>query len=450
MAGMSRTTQVYAAGVACAGGAACAAAAAYVSRWDYVAGLALCWVALGSISSVRKAKVRVSLAFVVGIAAIFLVGPAGVTLVSLGNGIQFHRPNPPWFKRAFNAAQSALAGGAAGLVYVLLGGPVGHLSRGDFPKVVFVALVCVAVLVAVNVSLVAGVVHLDTGTPFFGVWRGSISWATVSFFAYGMIGLLIATMWEDVNALAALLLLLPLLVARTTYFRWEQQQQAYDDTLRSLIQAVETKDYYTRGHSERVAEASLLIAREVRMREDRVEALRYAGMLHDVGKTGVPTQILQKTGRLDPDEVEAIRQHTTRGFELLRGIDFLDEALTGVYHHHERLDGTGYPLGLAGADIPEFARIIAVADAFDSMTSTRSYRAAQTVEAAIVELVRCKGTQFEPVFVDALVRAIERRGWEPASAPPSSAVAAPEPSAPAVEVPAQAPPVPAYAFEHDA
>jgi HD-GYP domain-containing protein (c-di-GMP phosphodiesterase class II) len=150
------------------------------------------------------------------------------------------------------------------------------------------------------------------------------------------------------------------------------------------------------------------------MREDRVEAIRYAGMLHDVGKTGVPTKVLQKAGRLTDEEAEAIRQHTTRGYELLREIDFLAEALAGIYHHHERLDGQGYPLGLSGYDIPEFARVIAVADAFDSMTSTRSYRPAKSVDSAVGELLRCRGSQFDPLFVDALVRAVERKGWQTA------------------------------------
>ena len=162
-----------------------------------------------------------------------------------------------------------------------------------------------------------------------------------------------------------------------------------------------------------------MIARILGMREDRVEALRYAGILHDVGKLGVPTRVLQKTGPLSDMEFDAIKRHPRNGTEMVRGISFLEEAYNGIMHHHERLDGRGYPLGLSGSDIPEFARIIAVADAFDSMTSTRSYRGARDVPAALAELQRCAGTQFDGVMVQALVRRCSRSHGRQ-SHPPSS------------------------------
>jgi len=154
-----------------------------------------------------------------------------------------------------------------------------------------------------------------------------------------------------------------------------------------------------------------MIAREIGMEGARVEAIRYAGMLHDVGKLGVPTRVLQKTGKLTEEEYAAIQLHPMRGLDIVRDIGFLDEALAGIMHHHERIDGRGYPMGLAGDEIPEFARVLAVADAFDSMTSTRSYRGARPVAEAIEELRKCAGTQFDPAFVDAFVAAITREGW---------------------------------------
>jgi HD-GYP domain-containing protein (c-di-GMP phosphodiesterase class II) len=148
------------------------------------------------------------------------------------------------------------------------------------------------------------------------------------------------------------------------------------------------------------------------MRAERVEAIRYAGMLHDVGKLGVPTKVLQKNGKLTEEEYAAIQLHPMRGLDIVREIGFLDEALAGIMHHHERIDGRGYPMGLAGDEIPEFARVLAVADAFDSMTSTRSYRGARPVSEAIEELRKWSGTQFDPAFVDAFVAALKRQGWQ--------------------------------------
>ena len=144
-------------------------------------------------------------------------------------------------------------------------------------------------------------------------------------------------------------------------------------------------------------------------------------MLHDVGKLGVPTKVLQKTGPLTEEELAAIQLHPMRGLEIVRQIGFLNEALDGIMHHHERMDGKGYPMGLAGDEIPEFARVIAVADAFDSMTSTRSYRGARSVEEAVAELRKCAGRQFDPVLVDAFITALQRDGWrpsKPADVPP--------------------------------
>jgi len=154
-----------------------------------------------------------------------------------------------------------------------------------------------------------------------------------------------------------------------------------------------------------------MIARVIGMREERVEALRYAGILHDVGKLGVPTRVLQKNGPLTDIEYAAIQLHPVRGTEMVRGIAFLEEAYSGILHHHERLDGRGYPSGLKGEEIPEFARVIAVADAFDSMTTTRSYRGARSIAESIEELRACAGTQFDDRMVKALVAALERETW---------------------------------------
>jgi hypothetical protein len=234
----------------------------------------------------------------------------------------------------------------------------------------------------------------------------------ISDIGYATLGLLIAALWrERPGPFGAVLVLIPLLIARWAIGQFTAQERAYAATMASLCQAVETKDLYTRGHSERVSRGAVMIGREIGMRASRVEAIRYAGMLHDVGKLGVPTTVLQKQGALTEEEFAAIQLHPMRGLEIVQEIGFLDEALGGIMHHHERIDGLGYPMGLAGDEIPEFARVIAVADAFDAMTSTRSYRGARSVEDAIADLRKWAGTQFDPALVEAFTTAVAREGW---------------------------------------
>jgi HD-GYP domain-containing protein (c-di-GMP phosphodiesterase class II) len=172
-----------------------------------------------------------------------------------------------------------------------------------------------------------------------------------------------------------------------------------------LSAAIERRDPYTRGHSERVTVVARAIARRLDCDRDELEAIRLGGPLHDIGKLSIADEVLLKPGRLDEDELLQIREHPVVGARLIRGVSSLEPAVPCVLHHHERWDGTGYPAGLAGTAIPRPARILAVADAFDAMTSTRPYRAAIPVAAALDEVGRCAGTQFDPDVTGAFLAA---------------------------------------------
>jgi hypothetical protein len=384
--------------------------------WVWVAILAgLFWLS-ASLGVRSSTGLRTSTSFVVAIAAVLLTGPLGAGLVGLADGAKIRRGGGPFLlQRIFNSAQFALAGLVSGAVYYAIFGTDPNVfgNQLNVGELLLATAVVTVVYYLINVFLVSCVVGLTENLTIAAVWWGNLSWAVVSYFAYGLLGLLMAVLWANVSILAGVLVLVPILVARWTFAQYAEEQAAYDATVRALIQAVETKDYYTRGHSERVSRATVLIAREWGLREDKVNVIRYAGLLHDVGKLGVPTKVLQKQGKLNDSEYDAIKLHPIRGYEMLREIAFLDDAMTGVVHHHERMDGRGYPMGLVGTEIPEFARIIMVADAFDSMTSTRSYRAAKSVAEAVAELRKWEGAQFDPRGVDALVRALEKNQWEP-------------------------------------
>lgn len=180
---------------------------------------------------------------------------------------------------------------------------------------------------------------------------------------------------------------------------------AYKSTVVTLAGAIDAKDPYTCGHSQRVKEYALLGGKSLSLPAEEMETLEYAGILHDVGKIAIDAQILNKPDALTPSEWNIIREHPVIGANLLRGIPFLEKASELVLYHHERYDGTGYPVGLKGEDIPMGARVIAVADTFDTMTTDRSYRPALTVDDTISELYDCSGTQFCPIAVEAFVSA---------------------------------------------
>jgi hypothetical protein len=317
----------------------------------------------------------------------------------------------------------AVSGFAAGETFQLLGGRIGLPTPGDFPPIIWPFAAAAAAHVIVNLGLMWGVLQLtrhEGRTPHRIQLESSLPLLLASDLGYASFGLVIAALWTVMGPFAAALVLVPLFVARWAMGQFAEQQRAYEATMAALCQAVETKDFYTRGHSERVSRGAGMIARQIGMRPDRAEAIMFAGMLHDVGKLGVPTKVLQKNGPLTEEEYAAIQLHPMRGLEIVREIGFLNEALAGIMHHHERMDGRGYPMGFAGDEIPEFARVIAVADAFDSMTSTRSYRAARRINEAVDELRKGAGSQFDPVLVEAFIAALQRDGWrlpERAAAP---------------------------------
>ena len=180
----------------------------------------------------------------------------------------------------------------------------------------------------------------------------------------------------------------------------QKLEKAYMESIETLRYTVEAKDPYTRGHSDRVAQYSVLIGKKMGFSEDEQKKLMIGGLFHDIGKIGVPDAILRKTERLTDEEYSEIKNHPSIGAHILAPATIFQEILPIVKHHHEKFDGKGYPSQLAGESIPVFARIAAVADTFDAMTSKRTYRDALPIETVIAEFERCKGTQFDPQIAD--------------------------------------------------
>ncbi|MBM7790674.1 HD-GYP domain-containing protein [Tenggerimyces flavus] len=353
-----------------------------------------------------------------------ILGAWGAPAVLAGVLLARIRQKPP-LKRYFNVSQAAIFSFVGGIVYVWLGGPVGDLQEITFPAILLPLIAASVVSYLMNQLLVETVLRIQ-GQRQYPSFRIALEVAGASI-GYSLLGFLLGLLWlGQMGPFAALIMIAPLAAANWALAQYQAERKAHEATLRSLAQAIETKDLYTRGHGERVSRGARMLGTELNWSSDRLEALAEAGLLHDVGKIGVPTRVLQKDGKLTAAEFAAIKLHPLRGVEVVGEIAFLEDARAGIMHHHEKYDGSGYPSGLKATDIPVFARVLGVADAFDSMTSLRSYRAPRPVNDALDELVRCKATHFDPDLVDLFVASVKRDGWEtaPVQAIPQDAPAA--------------------------
>jgi HD-GYP domain-containing protein (c-di-GMP phosphodiesterase class II) len=354
----------------------------------------------------------VSLAYPLTVSAVLLAGPtsaacvAALTAVSIADFRAKTAPSAMFF----NLAQLVLVTLAAGWSYLALGGRTlltaglgsgQPLSYGDFPEIllplVVVALVCTF---GNDVILALGLTVLRKQTL-----RSSLSqltWAIPSQLALAFVGYLIAQALA-ISLLALPLFAAPLLVARMLYQRYATLKEAYADTVRSLIGALEAKDPYTAGHSERVARYALKLGAATGLDSRTLERLEYAALLHDLGKLAVPGRLLTKPGCLSDEEMASVRLHAVRGAEMVTKIPPLKDLAEYVGNHHEWYDGGGYPLKVKAPAIPQLALILCVADSYDAMTTTRSYRPALTHDQAVAQLIGGAGSQFDPDLVRAFI-----------------------------------------------
>ncbi|NMM33795.1 MAG: HD-GYP domain-containing protein [Phycicoccus sp.] len=392
---------------------------------DVVALVVLCLMGIFS-ESVREnnvgRKATLSFTSIVLLSSVALVGPFGAAVVGASTLLAVNKDRPQ--VRVFNSGMASAIGAVGGIVYLLAGGAT-HVSQVVFtgPLLLHVGLPLMVADIAQalsNAVILSGIVRLAQGTPIRRFILGVLGTSGPTYVGYGIIGFLFVILWVpgEVGPVSALLIMSPLFVARWAFVQYGDEQRAHARTLSALATAVETKDLYTRGHSERVAVLCDLMAGSLGLSQQETETLRFAGMLHDIGKLAIPTRALRRAGEISDDDLVRIATHPERGVEMVRDIDFLEGSIEAIRHHHERMDGRGYPAGLRGEEIPLFARIIAVADAFDSLTTSRTHRDAHTVGEATAALRRRAGTHLDPSIVDALERGLVRQVWEPTQLEP--------------------------------
>jgi putative nucleotidyltransferase with HDIG domain len=258
-----------------------------------------------------------------------------------------------------------------------------------------------AAVVLANTTAVSGVLALAEGRKLAQVWReNTLSTATYFVFA-GPFAAALAWVYVYVGLLGAGALIVPMLVVRQLYTTTLQGQQTNREILELMVKAIEARDPYTSGHSRRVADASAIIARGIGLSATKVERVRLAALLHDVGKIHEDfAPILRKEDRLTDDEWAIMKTHPEKGAELIATLSHLSDLVSPIRHHHERWDGRGYPDGLQGVEIPLTARIITFADTLDAMRSDRPYRRALSEADVRAEFTKNSGNQFDPVICE--------------------------------------------------
>ncbi|WP_256840959.1 HD-GYP domain-containing protein [Ornithinimicrobium cryptoxanthini] len=368
--------------------------------------------------------VGVSLGTVILAAALPLVGPAGAVIVGFLSylaGLRAQRMRT----RLFNAGMTGLMGGVGGLFYLFTGGYLltggVNLAAGDLTPLALLARVAMPLVLGyilmtlLNTLLIGGMAHAVSGANVWDVAFQTLRRAGGGYLTHALIAFLFVVLWAPVGVgtFSAVLILGPMLIAQWTLSRDSDERRSHVRTVKTIVAALEEANPYSVGHSARVAELCDRIAPRVGIDPGDAEMLRYAALLHDIGLIASTPHMPRVSGPVDVDYLVAITTHPEAGVRMLKGIDFLGGAVPGILHHHERVDGRGYPAGLKGEAIPLFARVIAVADAFDSLTTTRSYRDALDQDQATEVLRSRAGSHLDGQVVDALESALGTRRWEP-------------------------------------
>lgn len=352
----------------------------------------------------------ITLGLAVFLPTLMLYGwPFAVLVAVLASASTDIHDGKPWYKTAFNASNYAIATWIAGQVFTRATDGLATLQ--PLPFLLGGVLSGVTFFLA-NIGLLSAVLSLSSGLPirYILVFNGKF---VAPVFA-SMVGLaVIAAILWTVHPVTVLLLIPPALMTKLSYANYVQLRIETDNFLQALAEAVDARDPYTAQHSQRVAELCRAIARRLKLPDREINQLYAIARVHDVGKIAVRDTILLKPAPLTPEELREMREHVEAGARILGHISLYRDSLDILLQHHERLDGSGYPKGLRGEEIGLPARILAVADAYDAMTTQRPYRPAKSSEEAVRELYRLTGRQYDLSVVRALEdELLERRALE--------------------------------------
>ncbi|MGE0598305.1 MAG: HD-GYP domain-containing protein [Dehalococcoidia bacterium] len=382
---------------------------------------------------------RVSVSFVGTLLSAILFGPLGGVLAASATAMTGYfvaSRNPR--KLVFNFGHETLAAGITGWSLLALGLTSTNYDIARPAEALIGGVVGAAILFSIDGWSVAAIISITSSRSIKAAYRENFAWLLPHYLVLGVVAGGLAVLYGELGVAAILVLTLPLLLSRYSISQFvektrenvlrlersneqlqhayveirdmsEELKDAYTGTLESLVTALDVRDQETRGHSVRVATHSLDMAKMLGIKDEEELLTVYRGaLMHDVGKIGVPDAILLKPAKLTEEEWEFMRRHPALGYRILAQVPYLRPAAKIVLAHHERWDGDGYPRRLKADDIPLGARIFAICDTYDAIISDRPYRKGQSPDAALAEILRCAGTQFDPKVVEAFEAAFPR------------------------------------------
>jgi putative nucleotidyltransferase with HDIG domain len=305
----------------------------------------------------------------------------------------------------FNRATLVICGAISGLLFEALNGlaiPFGWYY-------LLISLTVAIIYWLINVALLSIVIAIDKGRPIVNTWIYYVSnISIITYLLHFVLAVLIAQSYKFLGPIIIIIYMVPIFIARYLFILTGELNKTYDQAISTLIKLLGVFDNYTSSHSLRVAQISEDIARELGLSESRIEKIRNAALLHDLGKIGLPISTLNSTRPLTQEEWQLIYKHPETGEDISKEVSRFKEVPKWIRYHHERYNGNGYPDRLKSAEIPLESRIIACADTFDAMTTNRPYSKRKSIEETKEELLRVSGAQLDPIVVQALIKVIEK------------------------------------------
>jgi putative nucleotidyltransferase with HDIG domain len=364
---------------------------------------------------VEYRNIAVSASFAIHLATVILFKPfAAILIFILGfslrvikvNGKYIHILNTPIYKTLYNYCVFSIPILYGGLTYTILGGT--FRTNNLWNELYLIVSFCIVYFV-LNTFITSVLFSFISNKNIFYFFASNAKLGLLTSIAIAPLGIILTYVFNKYNFVGVLLIFFPIVLARYTFSLYIQSKTQYVQTVDTLMHAMEARDKYTEGHSQRVAEITAMIAKELKYTDTQIEKLHMASLLHDVGKIGIDDNILNKPGRLTSEEYEIIKSHPEIGYNILKDIKNLEAILFIVRNHHERYDGMGYPDGKTADELSLDVFIVQLADTIDAMATDRPYRKALTDQEVIDEIIKYSGTQFHPKVVQAYLNILEKQ-----------------------------------------